>query len=42
MDEQVIDLVHKAIYAYATGAVADRLVQRPEGLERRKSEYYYT
>ena len=25
-DEQVIDLLHKAIYAFATGAVADRLV----------------
>ena len=42
MDEQVIDLVHKAIYAYATGAVADRLVERPKGLERRKGEHYYT
>jgi hypothetical protein len=42
VDEQVIDLLHKAIYAYATGAVADRLVERPEGLERRKGERYYT
>ena len=25
-DEQVIDLLHKAIYAYVTGATADRLV----------------
>ena len=25
VDEQVIDLLHKAIYAYATGAAADRL-----------------
>ena len=25
-DEQVIDLLHKAIYAFATGMVADRLV----------------
>jgi hypothetical protein len=25
-DEQVIDLLHKAVYAFATGAVADRLV----------------
>jgi hypothetical protein len=42
VDEQVIDLVHKAIYAYATCAVADRLVPRPEGLERRKGGHYYT
>ncbi len=26
LDEQAIDLLHKAIYAFATGAVADRLV----------------
>ena len=26
-DEQVIDLLHKAIYAFATGAVADHLVE---------------
>jgi hypothetical protein len=25
-DEQAIDLLHKAVYAFATGAVADRLV----------------
>ncbi len=42
VDEQVIDLMHKAIYAYATGAAADRLVSRPKGLERRKDEHYYT
>jgi hypothetical protein len=28
-DEQVIDLVHKGIYAFVTGAVADRLVSGP-------------
>lgn len=28
-DEQVIDLVHKAVYAFVTGAVADRLVPDP-------------
>jgi len=28
-DEQVIDLVHKAVYAFATGVVADRLVPGP-------------
>ena len=27
-DEQVIDLVHKGIYAFATGAVADSIVNR--------------
>jgi hypothetical protein len=26
LDEQAIDLLHKAIYAFATGAAADRLV----------------
>jgi len=29
IDEQVIDLLHKAIYAFVTGAVADWLVQAP-------------
>ena len=28
-DEQVIDLLHKAIYAFATGAVADMLIEGP-------------
>lgn len=28
-DEQVIDLLHKGIYAFVTGAVADRLVAGP-------------
>ncbi len=28
-DEQVIDLLHKAVYAFTTGAVADRLVDGP-------------
>ncbi|GAB3528428.1 hypothetical protein GCM10027443_06320 [Pontibacter brevis] len=28
-DEQAIDLLHKAIYAFATGAVADMLIQGP-------------
>lgn len=27
-DEQVIDVLHKAIYAFVTGAIADRLVGR--------------
>ncbi len=32
VDEQVIDLLHKAIYAFATGAAADRLVAGPPGI----------
>ena len=37
VDEQVIDLLHKAIYAFVTGAVADRLVAGPANVpERRK------
>ena len=28
-DEQVIDLVHKGVYAFATGLVADRLIEGP-------------
>ena len=29
VDEQVIDLLHKAVYAFTTGLVADQLVARP-------------
>ena len=37
VDEQALDLVHKGVYAFVTGAVADRLVTGPEGVpERRK------
>ena len=32
VDEQVIDLLHKAIYAFVTGEVADRLVAAPAGI----------
>ncbi|MDP9366138.1 MAG: hypothetical protein M3Q10_18285 [Chloroflexota bacterium] len=32
VDEQAIDLLHKVIYAYATGAVADRLIPGPPGV----------
>ena len=32
VDEQVIDLLHKGIYAFVTGAVADRLVTGPPGI----------
>jgi hypothetical protein len=31
VDEQAIDLLHKAVYAFATGAVADRLIAGPPG-----------
>ncbi len=29
-DEQVIDLLHKGVYAFVTGAVADRLLRGPK------------
>lgn len=32
VDEQVIDLLHKGIYGFVTGAVADRLVAGPPGV----------
>ncbi len=32
VDEQVIDLLHKAVYAFVTGEVADRLVAAPAGV----------
>jgi hypothetical protein len=31
-DEQAIDLLHKAVYAFGTGAVADRLIAGPPGI----------
>lgn len=40
-DEQVIDLMHKAIYAYATGTVADWLVNSPADQEPVKGGHYY-
>lgn len=43
-DEQVIDLLHKAVYAVATGAVADRLIEGPPGVpapRRPWSERYW-
>ena len=41
IDEQVVDILHKAIYAYTTGAVADGLVPAPPGLRRLKDAHYY-
>lgn len=32
VDEQVIDLVHKGVYAFVTGCVADRLIEGPRGV----------
>ena len=32
VDEQVIDLLHKAVYAFTTGLVVDRLVSGPTGV----------
>ena len=32
VDEQAIDLLHKGVYAFVTGAVADRLVDGPAGV----------
>ena len=41
VDEQVVDLLHKAIYAYAAGAAADWLVDGPEDQESVKGGHYY-
>ena len=32
VDEQAIDLLHKGIYAFVTGMIADRLIQGPPGV----------
>ncbi|UEM25345.1 hypothetical protein JL100_035415 (plasmid) [Skermanella mucosa] len=37
-DEQAIDLLHKAVYAYATGLVADRLVELDDASREGRSE----
>jgi hypothetical protein len=34
IDEQIIDLTHKAIYGFTTGCVADKLIQGPAGTPR--------
>ena len=37
VDEQIIDILHKGIYAFITGAVADHLIPGPPGVpEERK------
>jgi hypothetical protein len=40
-DEQAIDVLHKAVYAFVTGMVADRLVGDPDAGQRRKGGHYY-
>jgi hypothetical protein len=40
-DEQAIDLVHKAVYAFVAGAVADRLVGDPRAGDRGKGGHYW-
>jgi hypothetical protein len=41
IDEQVVDLLHKAVYAYAAGAAADRLVPPRHAPDRQKGAHYY-
>ena len=41
LDEQAVDLLHKAVYAYAAGMAADRLVPPREPRERRSGGHYY-
>ena len=37
VDEQVIDLLHKGVYAFVTGKIADSLIEGPSGIpEERK------
>ena len=37
VSEQVVDLMGKGVYAFVTGAVADRLIAAPAGREKRSS-----
>jgi hypothetical protein len=39
VDEQLIDLLHKAIYAVGTGVVADRLIAGPSGVPARRTPW---
>jgi hypothetical protein len=32
VDEQILDLTHKGVYAFVTGYVADRLIAGPVGI----------
>ena len=40
-DEQAIDIAHKAIYAFATGAVADLLMVDPDAGNRKKGGHWW-
>jgi hypothetical protein len=40
-DEQAIDIAHKAVYAFVTGAVADLLMDDPDASQRRKDGHYW-
>ena len=40
-DEQAIDIAHKAVYAFVTGAVADLLMADPDASQRRKDGHYW-
>ena len=39
VDEQALDLLHKGVYAFVTGAVADILVSGPPGVPARRREW---
>lgn len=39
VDEQVIDLLHKGVYAFVTGALADRLVPGPKPVVRSRRKW---
>ena len=39
VDEQVIDLLHKGVYAFTTGLIADRLVAGPPGIPARREPW---
>lgn len=40
IDEQVIDLIHKGIYAFTTGAVADKLMPVPHQFPVRRKGWF--
>jgi hypothetical protein len=40
-DEQAVDILHKAVYAFITGMVADRLVDDPGAGGREEGGHYY-
>ena len=40
-DEQAVDVAHKAVYAFVTGLVADRLMGDPRAGEREKGAHWW-